>query len=94
MAYELNVLFPVVSSFFPHAFMPSATANRFAVVFASRQKNSTEWNRAMGNRSDRGFVRVKCWYPTSVLRFFFVVVVVGGGVLDDMTMMMMMRVVF
>ena len=43
----------------------------------------------MGNRSDRGFVRVKCWYPTSVLRFFFVVVVVGGGVLDDMTMMMM-----
>jgi len=49
-----------------------------------------EWNRAMGNRSDRGFVRVKCWYPTSVLRFFFVVVVVGGGVLDDMTMMMMM----
>ncbi len=49
----------------------------------------------MGNRSDRGFVRVKCWYPTSVLRFFFVVVVVvvvGGGVLDDMTMMM--RVVF
>jgi len=75
--------------------MPSATANRFAVVFASRQKNSMEWNRAMGNRSDRGFVRVKCWYPTSVLRFFFVVVVVvGGGVLDDMTttMMMMMRV--
>jgi hypothetical protein len=48
----------------------------------------------MGNRSDRGFVRVKCWYPTSVLRFFFVVVVVvvGGGVLDDMTMMV--RVVF
>ena len=44
----------------------------------------------MGNRSDRGFVRVKCWYPTSVLRFFFVVVVVvvgGGGVLDDMMVM-------
>ena len=43
----------------------------------------------MGNRSDRGFVRVKCWYPTSVLRFFFffVVVVGGGGVLDDMMVM-------
>ena len=43
----------------------------------------------MGNRSDRGFVRVKCWYPTSVLRFFFffVVVVGGGGVLDDMVVM-------
>ena len=39
----------------------------------------------MGNRSDRGFVRVKCWYPTSVLRFFFVVVVGGGVVLDDMS---------
>ena len=51
-----------------HAFMPSATANRFAVVFASRRKID-RMDHAMGNRSTAGSSR-ECWYPTSIPRFF------------------------